>query len=101
MTISTAIRSLGGPGVRNILAGLRRHLGGRRILWLIAAVALAAGLTLRWNWLVAAGVAPIIVGLLPCAAMCALGFCAFKAVGSANQPRPPGADTKSDSDHAS
>ena len=96
MTISTAIRSLGGPGVQNILAGLRRHLGGRRILWLIAAVALAAGLTLRWNWLVAAGVAPIIVGLLPCAAMCALGFCAFKAVGPAD--RPPGADGKSDSD---
>jgi hypothetical protein len=101
MTIPTAIRSLRGPGMRNILAGLRCYLRGRRILWLIAAAAFAAGLMLRWNWLVAAGVAPIIVGLLPCAAMCALGFCAFKAIGPDSQPPPPGADTKSDSDGTS
>jgi hypothetical protein len=28
-----------------------------------------------WNWLVAAGLASIVVGILPCLAMCALGLC--------------------------
>lgn len=38
-------------------------------------LALAAGAALNWNWLVAAGLLPIIVGLLPCAAMCVLHLC--------------------------
>ncbi|GGG52463.1 hypothetical protein GCM10010964_44520 [Caldovatus sediminis] len=37
-----------------------------------AAGALAAG---GWSWLVAAGVAPVLLGALPCLAMCALGLC--------------------------
>ena len=32
-----------------------------------------------WDWLVAAGFGPIIVSVLPCAAMCALGLCAMRA----------------------
>ena len=34
-----------------------------------------AGLWLGWPWLVAAGVAPIILTFAPCAVMCALGMC--------------------------
>lgn len=30
---------------------------------------------LGWPWLVAAGLAPIILAVVPCAAMCALGLC--------------------------
>ncbi len=34
-----------------------------------------AGLALGWPWLVAFGLAPLLLSLLPCAAMCALGLC--------------------------
>jgi hypothetical protein len=34
-----------------------------------------AGLALNWGWLTAAGIAPVLLSLLPCAAMCALGLC--------------------------
>ncbi|RVH28084.1 hypothetical protein CN211_25985 [Sinorhizobium meliloti] len=33
------------------------------------------GLAFNWNWLVAAGVAPPLLSVLPCLAMCALGLC--------------------------
>lgn len=33
------------------------------------------GAALRWPWLVAIGLAPIVLSLLPCAVMCGLGFC--------------------------
>ena len=43
---------------------------------ILGAVALAGGgAALGWPWLVALGVAPILLSLLPCAAMCALGLC--------------------------
>ena len=49
--------------------------------WLLglAAVALIAGVAFNWSWLVAAGVAPLLVGTLPCAAMCALHLCSRKS----------------------
>jgi|SRR5882724_12543096 len=52
-----------------------RYLGGRRGLIALAAAALILGTILGWSWLVAVGVAPLLLGLLPCAAMCALGLC--------------------------
>ena len=67
----------------SLLDRARHLLTVRRGLWLVAALAFGLGLTLKWNWLVAAGVAPIIVSLLPCAAMCAFGFCAYKAASPA------------------
>jgi hypothetical protein len=100
MTISNSIHFLERSGIRSLLEGARRHLGGRRSLWLIAGLALATGLALKWNWLVAAGVAPVIVSLLPCAAMCALGFCAHKmSAGAAS--KPSAADSDADSDQKS
>ncbi len=49
--------------------------------WLLglAAVALIAGVVFNWSWLVAAGVAPLLVGILPCAAMCGLHLCSRKS----------------------
>ena len=44
----------------------------RRVLpW----VALGAGAYFNWGWLVAAGIAPLLLTALPCVAMCALGLC--------------------------
>ncbi|MDZ3836178.1 MAG: hypothetical protein U0S49_02255 [Rhodospirillales bacterium] len=47
----------------------------RRIVLLAGVAALGAGLALNWDWLTAAGIAPILLSLAPCAAMCALGLC--------------------------
>ncbi len=37
-----------------------------------------AGLASGWDWVVAAGLAPLVVSVLPCIAMCALGMCAMR-----------------------
>ena len=44
--------------------------------WVLLALAVAgAGMAMNWSWLVAIGAAPLIIAILPCAAMCALGLC--------------------------
>ncbi len=53
-----------------------RRLGWRGLTILLVA-AVAAGVFLDWRWLVAVGAAPIIISVLPCAAMCAIGVCAM------------------------
>jgi hypothetical protein len=60
------------------IASLRHYLDRRRGLIVLAAIALGAGLVLNWSWLVAMGLAPLILALAPCAAMCALGLCMNK-----------------------
>lgn len=60
---------------------VRYYLGGRRGLILLTVAALGAGLVLNWSWLVAVGVAPLLLALAPCAAMCALGLCMNKMGG--------------------
>lgn len=50
---------------------------GRRaaiVLWLSALIGIA--LFAGWSWVVAAGLASLVLSVLPCAAMCALGLCA-------------------------
>ncbi|SFO68289.1 hypothetical protein SAMN03159463_02670 [Mesorhizobium sp. NFR06] len=57
------------------------HRSGRRGL-IAAGVAIAvASLAFNWSFLVAAGIAPVLLGLLPCAAMCALGLCMNRMTG--------------------
>lgn len=76
---------------------LQSRLGMRG--WaIIAAVLIAAGLALNWSGLVAIGAAPVLLGLLPCAMMCALGLCMTpKGQGSRGQEqtgnRPSSDDT--------
>jgi hypothetical protein len=51
-------------------------LGRNRLLLAVTALTLlAGGLAWQWSWLVAIGVAPLLVGVAPCLAMCALGLC--------------------------
>ena len=76
MTTITRTSPFGG-----IVRAVRAYLTGWRGLLLLAAIALAAGAAFNWNWLVAAGIAPLIVTALPCVAMCALGLCANKMMG--------------------
>ncbi|MFT2095071.1 hypothetical protein ACMS1Z_10425 [Acidiphilium multivorum] len=56
--------------------GWRRFLTGR-IAIVVGLVAVAGGglAVGGWGWLVAAGLAPIILSLLPCLVMCGLGLC--------------------------
>ena len=98
MTISNSNDSLRSPKMHAILGTGRRHLSGWRGIFLLAGPALALGLAFKWNWLVAAGITPFVVSLLPCAAMCTLGFCLHKATGSTAQPKLPSADAEPDAD---
>jgi hypothetical protein len=52
-------------------------LRSRRAMIITGIVIVAAGLALGWHWLSAIGLAPVILSLAPCAAMCALGACAM------------------------
>lgn len=72
---------------QDLLYAARYYLGGRRGLLILAAVAVIAGLALNWSWLVAAGIAPILLGVLPCLAMCALGLCMHRAGGKSCSTR--------------
>ena len=58
------------------LGAFARHwLRDRRVQVALAIAVVGAGAALNWGWLVAAGVAPLLLSLAPCAAMCALGVC--------------------------
>ena len=54
---------------------MRRALSNRFVLLAIFAIAIGLTATFSWGWLVAAGIAPILLAAAPCAAMCALGLC--------------------------
>ena len=69
----------------------RPYLGGRRGLIFLAVAVLGIGAALNWGWLVAIGVAPILVALAPCAAMCVLGLCAMKGGGKSCGTQSPSA----------
>ena len=45
------------------------------LVLLLSATAILAGALYSWPWLVALGVPPLLLGTLPCVAMCALGLC--------------------------
>jgi hypothetical protein len=60
---------------QDVRALLKHWLRGWRGLTVLGVAGVAAGLWLGWSSLVAAGLAPLLLGVLPCIAMCALGLC--------------------------
>ena len=80
------------PLSRDLVNALRYYMSGRRGLLILATVLIAAGLSFNWSWLVAAGVAPILIGALPCVAMCALGLCMNKLGGRSCSSDPSSAE---------
>ncbi len=79
---------------RSLADRLPRWLIGWRGLVILGILLVAAGLYAGWGWLAAVGLAPIILALAPCAAMCAIGACAMSRGGSsgATQATPNTAD---------
>ena len=57
-------------------------ISGWRGMAILGSLLVAAGLYAGWGWLTAVGLAPIILSLAPCAAMCAIGACAMSRGGS-------------------
>lgn len=54
---------------------LGHRIGRRTALVLWTSGVIAVGLATSWSWLVAAGLSSLVLAVLPCAAMCALGLC--------------------------
>ena len=81
--MSTATDSnTGRPSLAQATRALLLHyLGNRRVLAVLALAVVGTSLALNWGWLAAAGIAPILLALAPCAAMCALGLCMSKMGG--------------------
>jgi hypothetical protein len=59
----------------------RYYLLSRTGLFSIAGIAIVVGAALNWSWLVATGIAPLLIAVLPCAVMCVLGLCAHRLAG--------------------
>lgn len=72
----------GEPSSIHGIRGLRHYFRGRRGLIVLAVIILAVAAFFNWSWLVAAGLAPLLLALAPCAAMCALGLCMNKTGGT-------------------
>ena len=61
----------------DLLYATRYYMWRPRVLVTLAAIAIVTGLALNWSWLVAAGLAPLLISTLPCLVMCAFGVCMF------------------------
>lgn len=57
-------------------SGRHRFVFGALVFGVITAVA-----AWQWSWLVAIGVAPLLLSVAPCAAMCGLGLCMHRMGG--------------------
>ena len=84
MTTSDTTKTADASLARDLLRAARYYLGGRRGLLVLAVVAVIGGAALNWGWLVAAGIAPVLLTVLPCLVMCGLGLCMNKLIGGSN-----------------
>lgn len=95
MNTSTEAKKVQEFSLTQTVLGLVKHyLGGRRGLIVLALAAAGIGLYLGWGWLAAVGVAPFLLLLAPCAAMCALGLCMNKGGGKSTSADANPADGK-------
>ena len=74
-------------------------VSGRKGWLTLTVIAAMGGMYFNWAWLVAAGVAPLLLAILPCVAMCALGLCHRMLTGAKSCERQM-TDTKPADKHA-
>lgn len=81
MTSTELIQTPQASPSRGVQSILRSTFGGRRGLIAAGTGIVIAGLAFNWSGLVAAGIAPVLLTVLPCVAMCALGLCVNRMTG--------------------
>lgn len=95
MNASTEAKKAQELSLTQTVLGLFGHfLGGRRGIIVLALAAAGLGLYLGWGWLAAVGIAPVLLAVAPCAAMCALGLCMNKGGGKSCSTDSKPADGK-------
>ncbi|MBI3434519.1 MAG: hypothetical protein HY056_05505 [Proteobacteria bacterium] len=99
MTAPTSIERGNTSLAREWLDLARYYLAGRRGFLALAAAAIVAGLAFNWDWMVATGLAPLLLAVLPCAVMCGLGLCFHRMSGSACAPEQSRAPPATNSTH--
>jgi hypothetical protein len=67
---------------------IARPVRSRRAIGAVALGVIAAAAVWRWSWLVAIGVAPLLLSVAPCAAMCGLGLCMQRMGGATTSQTP-------------
>ena len=77
MTTSDPARPVQNSLASDVLSAARYYLASRFGLLAITVLVLGLGAYSSWGWLVAAGIAPLLLTFAPCAAMCALGLCSM------------------------
>lgn len=87
-TQSTGSSKVVGSSVRRVT--IRRHVTNKWVLLAVAGLALVSITAASWSWLVAAGIASVLLSVLPCLVMCGLGLCMHKFVGASGAPQTPG-----------
>jgi hypothetical protein len=97
MTIRQSATTDEGSRARPVLHTARYYLGNRWTVIALGAVAVVIGLAFGgWGWLVAAGLAPVILSTLPCLIMCGLGVC-FMCRSSNKESASPSIDAATSS----
>lgn len=94
MEARESIKTTDASLTRDLMHAARYHLGNRWTLLALAVLAVILGLSFGgWSWLVAAGLAPILLSTLPCLIMCGLGYCMMcqsnKAQSTASEATDP------------
>lgn len=79
--------------LRSAFAGLGRS---RLAIGTVGVAAITVAAAWQWSWLVAIGVAPVLLSVAPCAALCGLGLCMHRIGGrscGAASTQPPAMQT--------
>ena len=77
MQTSETVKAPSAGGVQPLADRIPRWLAGWRGPAILGTLLVAGGLYAGWGWLVAAGLAPLILSAAPCLVMCAAGLCAM------------------------